>query len=108
MPSFRASATWRAAGWHGRRSAILAIRQQLLERGHVQHAAADEEVAKLLAHGIAAEVFQLTLGPVKTAGAIVLLQHKLALGLLLMQRSHEGRQEMAEADFGHLVSGEMA
>ena len=81
------------------------IGEQFLQRGHVEDAAPDEEITELLTYGIAAKVLQVAVGPVEASGAVVLFQHEFTLGLLLVEGSHEGRQEMADGDFGHLGSG---
>jgi hypothetical protein len=83
----------------------LAVGQQLVEGRHVEHAAPDEEVAELLAHGVAAQVPQIPTSPIEPTGPVVLLQHKLPPGALLVEGAHEGGKEMAEADFGHSLSG---
>ena len=79
----------------------LAVGEQLLQGRHVQHAAPDEEVSELLPDGIAAEVFQVAVSPVEPSRPVVLFQHELALRLLLVEGSHQGRQEMADTKFRH-------
>ena len=81
------------------------IGQELLQRGHIQHAPPDQEVAELLSDRIAAQVLQIAVGPVEPPGSVILFEYELSLRPLLVERSHQGRQEMTDANFGHSRSG---